>query len=484
MSSRKGMHRQSEKLLQNIFGNSAIKQGKENVWSLTNRLLKNSPQPTPCLTVYVGNSKHTSSTTDTAHALLDKFYPDDTPDTTDKQYGFKEQTSTVDALKRAIDIIKEAKSSKQLAFADDVLLIVESKKPTDLELSANKALDLIVNWGKGVKLTFGPNKTQIIAFTPKAKAAKIAMDGLALEFVDEIKILGIIIDKNLRFIRHVKHVIDKSLNIYKKLARFVRPTWGAQPENIRTIYKQVIEPTITYAAGIWGSAVKYETVKNQLRSLQRGFALKIIRSFRTVSATAAIALAQLTPLHLKISEVEAMELAKALGTTPLLPDDVILERPVRSCDLLHPADRKCINFAYATTQQEINDYCPPGCTPIYTDGSKNTEDEVGAAFVVYKTGGNKVIRKFKLHKTCSVYQAELLAIQQACKWAVHNENIDVAILTDSLSSLQEIANKDSTNYAVASIHKLIKAINDRQGKVIFIWVKSHIGLEESGPVTA
>lgn len=238
----------------------------------------------------------------------------------------------------------------------------------------------------------------------------------------------------------------------------------------------MIEPTVTYAAGVWGSAVKFETVKQRLRSLQRGFALKIIRSFRTVSATAAIALARLTPLHLKISEVEAMELVKALGTSPLLPSDIILESPARCRDLLHPADRKVIEFEYATSQEDINKYCTSECTLVYTDGSKHGDNKVGAAFVAYPPSSNKVTKKYKLHSSCSVYQAELLAILNACSWAIRNNITNIAILSDSLSSLYEIKNKDSTNSAVATIHREIQTIKNNNGKVTFIWVKAHAGL--------
>lgn len=686
----------------NHFREFCNRQGKENVWSLTNRLLKNSPQAKPCLTVCTNKSTFTSSTSDTALSLLNKFYPDDVGDRTvtqrqvraqmqeppntpddkpftedevigciesmsakkapgldhltadiclaytrqytdivtrtmnrcleishfpkewkiaqvkilpkpnrldysdtssyrpiglinifgkllekliskrityhlDKsnfsnpsQYGFKEQTSTIDALKKAIDTIKIAKTNKEQviaisldiqaafdnawwpvlfhrlkqsgcprnlykiilnyvidrkvllnfadttickemsrgciqgsvcgplfwniilddlldirlpqgchiqAFADDVLLIVKNKNVVDLQSTANKALKAIVEWGEEVKLTFGPNKTQIIAFTPKAKAAKITFKETELKYVDDIKLLGIIIDKNLKFIKHVKYVINKSLNIYNKLSIYVRPTWGVHPENVRTIYKQVVEPTITYAAGVWGTATKFETVRNQLRSMQRGFAIKMIRSFRTVSATAAIALARLTPLHLKINEVAEIENTKMSGTTPFLPDDVTLDRPVKSRELLHPADRKRVEFSFATSQEEIGQICSPDCTQIYTDGSKHDDGKVGAAFVAYKADGRKVVKKFKLHHSCSVYQAELLAIEQACRWAIQNNIPDLAILTDSLSSLNELGNKDSTNPAAASIHESIKTINDNNHKANFIWVRSHVGLE-------
>ncbi|CAG4958287.1 unnamed protein product [Parnassius apollo] len=163
------------------------------------------------------------------------------------------------------------------AFADDVLLVVTAASVGELESAANLALHHIVEWGRRVKLAFGPTKTKLIAFTPKANVASINMDGHRLSFVPEVKLLGVILEEKLNFGKHVKHVIKKAVRIFNTLCMYSRPTWGAHPENISTIYHQVIVPTITYAAGIWLHVAQ----KRALGSMQRGFAIKAIRGFRT-----------------------------------------------------------------------------------------------------------------------------------------------------------------------------------------------------------
>ncbi|XP_061381603.1 uncharacterized protein LOC133319823 [Danaus plexippus] len=55
-------------------------QTKENVWSLTNRLLRESAPRRPAVTLKVGD-RYTTDTAETAKALLDHFYPDDSTDT-------------------------------------------------------------------------------------------------------------------------------------------------------------------------------------------------------------------------------------------------------------------------------------------------------------------------------------------------------------------------------------------------------------------
>ena len=122
-----------------------------------------------------------------------------------------------------------------------MLLIVGANDTPNAEHRTNQALAAISEWGKSVKLTFSPLKTNAIAFTNKANHANISMDGIRIEFQREIKFLGVIIDDKLNFNAHVKYAIKKATKVFKKLCMFVRPTWGIHAENVTTIYRQVIE---------------------------------------------------------------------------------------------------------------------------------------------------------------------------------------------------------------------------------------------------
>ena len=361
------------------------------------------------------------------------------------------------------------------AFADDIFLIAENKNVHILELNINSALKRIFEWGRKVKLTFGPEKTQIIPFTSKAKHIKITISNKTIEHVHQIKLLGVIIDSKLKFIQHVKYVTQRALKIFRSICKFVRPTWGISSESIKIIYNYVIEPTITYAAGIWGDAIKYKTVCDALKSMQRMFALRIIRGFRTVSATAAIALSTLTPLHLKIKEVKDIETVKHTSVHNSLPKDITLEKHVPTSQLLHPADRIEIEINKAITTQDIVKINQNISTYIYTDGSKFKDDKVGAAFVAYSPDDRHTIKKFRLHPSCTVYQAELYAIKESLKWVTNRKIGNITVLTDSLSALTSINNRENTNPLVATIHKYIFEIR-KVGSVVFVWTKAHVGL--------
>ncbi|CAK1544675.1 unnamed protein product, partial [Leptosia nina] len=65
------------------------RQSKEDVWSVTNRIIKTKPLAQPPSTLRLGDGSFTSSTHDTADALINNFFPDDTTDDTESQKSLR-----------------------------------------------------------------------------------------------------------------------------------------------------------------------------------------------------------------------------------------------------------------------------------------------------------------------------------------------------------------------------------------------------------
>ena len=361
------------------------------------------------------------------------------------------------------------------AFADDVMLIVTGKTSADVIVSGNSALDIIFSWGHQSKLTFSPAKTQAIAFTHKLRPSSFTVSDDVIVTTHEIKLLGVIIDHNLNFISHTKYIITKASKVFNKLCMYVRPTWGIHPANVETIYHQVIEPMVCYAAGVWGDAVKRQSVRKRLCSFQRSFAIRAIRAFRTVSANAALALAQFKPLHLKIDELRKIDQVKRRATFDALPDDLTLERKSKPLQLLHPAERQTITFHSSHTQEDADRHS--SLTNIFTDGSKLEDGKTGAAFIIQHPNGRHEKRKLKLSSVCTVFQAELLAIDQSLQWIEKRASTDVTIFSDSQSSLTALQDRSNAHPLVVSSHRHLKTISDAGRTVTFVWVKAHVGID-------
>ena len=163
------------------------------------------------------------------------------------------------------------------AFADDVALVFADHSIQILEQTVNTTLATIVEWGDRNKLNFAAHKTNAMLVTKKTKydPPNLFMSGATINLVEEIKLLGLVIDRKLTFKSHVITQCKKATNIYKQLARAARVTWGLNPEVTRTIYIAVVEPIMTYAASAWSHSTDMQMIRDRLNTLQRGFAQKI-----------------------------------------------------------------------------------------------------------------------------------------------------------------------------------------------------------------
>ncbi|CAK1544674.1 unnamed protein product [Leptosia nina] len=303
------------------------------------------------------------------------------------------------------------------------------------------------------------------------------MNNVQLVFVNSFKYLGVIIDNKFKFTQHSAYIIEKAKKLFYKLLLYTRPTWGVHSDNIRTIYEQVIIPIISYATNIWSNSLKYKFITKKFLSLQRLFAIKIVHGFRTLSTVTSISLAQLIPLPDKIKSIATIESSKLLGLSPFLPSDIPLEKFAPPSSLLHPSLRTPITFTEINSVEEFDSFAGKYMHHIFTDGSKH-DGAVGAAFVVYDPCKIHVTKKFKLHPSCSVYQAEMLAIQKACEWITSKAQKarSYVICSDSKSSLQELSNPYSYNSFAVNIFKLIHTIGLSNISVGFAWVRAHIGI--------
>ncbi|GBP14592.1 Putative 115 kDa protein in type-1 retrotransposable element R1DM [Eumeta japonica] len=165
----------------------------------------------------------------------------------------------------------------------------------------------------------------------------VHMNGEKISLIDEIRLVGLTIDRKLTFIPHVAKACKKAVNIYKGSARTARATWGLSPEIVRTVHITVTEPIILYASCTWARATEKLGVRKMLDAVQRIVALKACLVHRTVSLHSALILSRLLPLDIRVREAAwlyKVKCGKDLGDTFV---DRELEKPVYFGDLSHPA---------------------------------------------------------------------------------------------------------------------------------------------------
>ncbi|KAJ2952394.1 hypothetical protein O0L34_g4681 [Tuta absoluta] len=339
-------------------------------------------------------------------------------------------------------LLKELSANENYcqAFADDVVLIFSGHTAVEVQEQANSALDQVQRWGVENKLKFAPHKTKAMIITNKLKhdSPHLSMGGQDIEMSREIKILGLTIDDKLTFNAHAANVCRKALNFYKQLARAAKIQWGLSSEIIRTIYVAVVEPIIMYAASVWASQTTKITIKKQFNAVQRGFAQKLVKAYKTVSLNSALTLAGLLPLDVRVREAAALYEIKK-GYSRRVIGDREVERPLPFIKSPHPAEQAEIEIGSVTDSAELAQHTNDDQLQIFTDGSK-IEGKVGAALTLRVGGAETQTKKFKLEPFCTVFQAELYALCGATELALNNKAEKCSIYCDSRSALELVAN--------------------------------------------
>lgn len=362
-----------------------------------------------------------------------------------------------------------------IAFADDLLLLAESFDATSLQRSVNFSLETIRVTGLDLKLEFNELKTQLmlVGSSLNAITVDIRMGSTKLVPVKSLKYLGVTIDQKLLWNEHLASIQRKSYIIFRNMCRLTKNTWGLHSGICDEIYKGVIEPIIFYASDIWGyDILNKATAKHCLNyKIQRPFLLRICKAYRSVSLEALCIVANIPPAHLELWK--QLQIRHCKETRILVHNDENISI-IKPCDrMLHPASIREVKI-----EEEINSdgslevsNCGVQC---FTDGSK-TENGVDCAFVIYENGNEIYNRTYQLPRYCSVYQAELVAMERALfHLAQHHQGKVINLHTDSLSGLQSIKNPLNKCETVANIQRIILTMERRP---TMSWIRAHVGFE-------
>jgi hypothetical protein len=75
-------------------------------------------------------------------------------------------------------------------------------------------------------------------------------------FFDEAKLLGIIFDKKLSFIPHIKHFKSKCLKTFNLLKILSSANWGSNSSTLMKLYRSLIRSKLYYGSVVYESARK------------------------------------------------------------------------------------------------------------------------------------------------------------------------------------------------------------------------------------
>ena len=181
------------------------------------------------------------------------------------------------------DIFELSASNNLVAFADDTALLCENEEKEHVFVEASEAVTLVDNWLQDNLLTLNIKKCNFINFTLRNQDTvpnclvkhstscnnKTSCSCPLLEQLDEIKYLGVILDKNLNWKCHIRTIANK-LRAFLCKVYFLRK--HVSEDTLKTFYFALVQSVLQYSIVCWGGT--YLNAIKPLLTLQK----KIIRT--------------------------------------------------------------------------------------------------------------------------------------------------------------------------------------------------------------
>ena len=396
----------------------------------------------------------------------------------------------------------------------------------DENLKALQEIDTprIQQWAKAIGSTFEANKTELIHFTRKSNEQRvipIRMDDMEINPTENVKLLGVIFDRHLKWRAHVQRAVKRAISANLAIGRLRQ----LRPAQMRQLYQACVVPRMDYASTVWYNPSKNKWQITALNTVQRPAMIKILSAFRTAATQALEVETYLLPTHLRLAQrakdvvtnlmtlPETHPIARSLNRaiklrshpkhtarTPiqravktLSEDQLEAVEAINTCPSPPwqepPFARICAETDPRAAREEVLRVMQNPDTAIYTDASAK-EGNLGAA-VVMLDANDTVYRARQItvgpDRKWNVPSAELIAIYYAVDLAIHEQrtspnpgNRTYTIFTDSRAGLQALANplRKPGSQITQEINDIARLAKDRYHIHLNLrWIPSHSGIK-------
>ena len=138
-------------------------------------------------------------------------------------------------------------------FADDTNVFLSGRDVSATISDLNVELNNLEIWLRSNRLLLNLTKTKYIIFSPRHinNQSQVLINNHVIDRVECAAFLGVILDENLRWDKHISHVrskVSRAIGIFCKINKCF-------PERtLKMIYYSIVYPHFTYGIEVWGSA--------------------------------------------------------------------------------------------------------------------------------------------------------------------------------------------------------------------------------------
>ncbi|EAQ84334.1 hypothetical protein CHGG_08348 [Chaetomium globosum CBS 148.51] len=205
-----------------------------------------------------------------------------------------------------------------IAFVDDYTAWVTGPSAESNRTGIQAIIDKALDWEKRSGAQFEGEKTAIIHFTrnmERFSEQPFSVKGEVVKPKESAKILGVVMDRELRYKQHIARTAAKGLAAALALKRLKM----LSPRTARQLFVATVAPVMDYAANVWMHACG-EKALSWLNRAQKIGALAITGAFRTAATAVVEAEASIYPVRERHAQAAAslwINIHTLPGTHPL-----------------------------------------------------------------------------------------------------------------------------------------------------------------------
>ena len=225
-------------------------------------------------------------------------------------------------------------SSWRFGYADDVAILGIGSTPTEAAVAVQREVDAVLGWAADNAVSFDPDKAEVVYLVgPRSSGhdlPAIRVDTRDVQGSDNIRWLGVHLDRGLTLESHVAKWTSKAMRLLQHFRRLTLCTQGPRPDLLTTVIRTVVLPIAMHAAEVWCPGPTRETYQGVTRNSYK-------RQSKVVDQTSAFGIRVALPTW------RTMPIAALRRETGIPPAHILLEERrlktaarIRRLDEYHP----------------------------------------------------------------------------------------------------------------------------------------------------
>lgn len=413
-------------------------------------------------------------------------------------------------------------------FADDLAAYLEIEKVQDL-VTLERETQKLANNLEEKNLSLALEKCKLVIFHNNRKKPQYSFNisNTKINNVDEVKFLGINLDRKLSWNSHINKTIVKCQAASNIISCLRGVWWGSDTSVLLMIYNALVKSRIEYGGFLISPCT--ESNMSKLRKIQNS-GLRMCMGYRK-STPINVILAESKVISLECrfemlaytfliknlsinnnALIDNLEITKELLEHPILSrnykkstlstcfDKIWFLKDTMICSDIQPifnndyevltnrpkidlssglsiskSNTPSLEFNRTFREEEEN-----SVIHVYTDGSKIVKNEICNVGFAVHSKEKRLCSEYKINDKASIFTAECLALESAIEAILKHEDLNFSIFSDSRSALEAlnhlgIAKNESP--LITRLRKLLFVAKENGKNVNLIWIPAHVNIE-------